>query len=154
MDTPLPQESVDPRLEFPLPSEAESLRLLNLFLTHIGTAQHFLDPRVFSDSIALLYKNQQTRDAKVSTVWFAQYLLVIALAKLADVETVVHNGEPPGGEFFTEAMRRLPAMHQLPTCEVIAVEILCLVGVYLQWCDRKREAYFYVRVCPGGSSFD
>lgn len=82
---------------------------------------------------------------QTSKDWFTQYLLVIALAKLADVETTVHNGEPPGGEFFTEAMRRLPAMHQLPGCGVIAVEILCLIGVYLQWCDRKRDAYFYVR---------
>ena len=143
INTPAP-EPTNTHLEFPLPSEPESLRLLALFLAHIGTAQHFLDPRTFSDAVALLYKDHESRDAQVSTVWFTQYLLVIALAKLADVETPVYDGEPPGGEFFSEAIRRLPSMHRLPRCGVIAVEILCLIGVYLQWSDRKKDAYFYV----------
>lgn len=144
MDSPV-LEFTNTTLSFPLPSEAESMRLLDLFLNHIGTAQHFLDPRTFSDSLALLYRGPETRETQMATVWFTQYLLVIALAKLVDIETTVVNGEPPGGEFFGEAMRRLPGMQQLPSCGVVAVELLCLVGVYLQWCDRKRDAYFYVR---------
>lgn len=147
IESPIP-EFPNIALAFSLPSEAESIRLLDLFLSHIGTAQHFLDPRTFSDSLALLYRGPEAREAQMATMWFTQYLLVIALAKLVDVETTVVNGEPPGGEFFGEAMRRLPGMHQLPSCGVVAVELLCLVGVYLQWCDRKRDAYFYVSNSP------
>lgn len=131
-----------PTLE--LPSEAESCRLLELFLAYMGTNQHFLDPRTFSDNLTLLYQNSATQQQQKTTMWFVQYLLVMAMGKLMDNDTA-STRNLPGSSYFAEAMRRLPPLHKLGGCGIIAVEVLCLATTYLQWCNRRHDAYLYVR---------
>lgn len=128
-----------------LPTEPEAHRLLELFLMHMGTNQHFLDLRNFSDSLTLLYQNPTSQKKQKSTMWFTQYLLIMAMGKLMDDDTA-SSRDLPGASYFAEAMRRLPPLHRLGSCGIIAVEILCLVTTYLQWCDRRHDAYLYVSV--------
>lgn len=111
----------------------------------MGTTQHFIDPRTFGDQIDLLYHNDFTRSAQMRTTWFTEYLIVIALA-LTMASPSEKSDNPPGSAYFSEAMRRLPPLHQLGSHGIIAVEILCLAGLYLLWCDRKHDAYLYVRI--------
>ncbi|PYI00502.1 hypothetical protein BO78DRAFT_465280 [Aspergillus sclerotiicarbonarius CBS 121057] len=125
-----------------LPPLEKSEHLLDRFLFYLGVSQHFFDPRTFSDCMMMLYQDQPTRDAQMRTVWFTEYLLVMAMAQLMDVEDPA--SQPPGAIFFAEAMKRLPPLHQLGEEGVIAVEILTLIATYLQWCDRKHDAYLYI----------
>ena len=126
-----------------LPSEEESTRLLNLFLSYMGVSQHFLDPRTFTDSMTLLFQDHNSARHQMKTMWYTQYLLVMAMAKLMDADT--QDFKPfPGSRFFAEAMRIMPPLYRLREYGVISVEILCLAGTYLQWCDRKHDAYLYV----------
>lgn len=126
-----------------LPTEEESQRLFDLFYSDMGASQHLLDPRTFLDGLPLLFQNATTQERQMKTKWFTQYLLVMAIGKLIDYNNQWH-GEPPGAAYFAEAMRRLPPLHRLGGCGVVAVEILCLVTIYLQWCDRRHDAYLHV----------
>ena len=125
-----------------IPSLEESQDLLDRFLFYLGVSQHFFDPRTFSDSMVLLFQDEQTQEHQMHTIWFTEYLLVMAMAKLMDVEDP--SSQPPGASLFAEAMRRLPPLHQLGEEGAITVEILTLIATYLQWCDRKHDAYLYV----------
>lgn len=125
-------------------SKAESSRLVDLFISQMGIDQHFVDPRAFYDAMVLLYKDEHTRTAQMQSIWFIQYLLLMALGMLISSPST-EKGRAPGCSYFAEAMRRLPPTYQLGSHGIISVEILCLITLYLQWRDRKHEAYVHVR---------
>ena len=129
-----------------LPSEQESHHLLNLFLTWLGVNQHFFDPRAFVDTMTMLFLDDASRQRTIDSIWFVQYLLVMAMGKLMDFDTPVDT--PHGLEYFAEAIRLMPPIHQLSDNGILAVEILSLVSLNLQWRERKYEAYFNVSVRP------
>ncbi|OQE17953.1 hypothetical protein PENSTE_c019G08083 [Penicillium steckii] len=138
-------ESVDTILENTadfLPSLEESQHLLEQFLFYLGVSQHFFDSRTFSDTLMLLFQSQQTREEVKRSSWYTEYLLVMAMAKLMDVESPASH--PPGSALFTEALSRLPPLHHLGSEGIISVEILTLIATYLQWCDRKHDAYLHI----------
>ncbi|TDZ19579.1 Proline utilization trans-activator [Colletotrichum orbiculare MAFF 240422] len=126
-----------------LPSEAESHRLLELFVSDMCITQHFLDQRTFIDNMTMLFQSPSARVKQMNTPWFTQYLLVMAMGKLVESQQEI-NTEPPGAAYFAEAMRRLPPLHSISEYGIVAVEILCLTTTYVQWCDRKNEAYFFI----------
>lgn len=125
-----------------IPSLEESQHLLDQFLYYLGVSQHFFDPRSFSDAMVLLFQTVETREQQKRTTWYTEYLLVMAMAKLMEVEQ--STSQPPGSDLFAEALKRLPPLHNLGEEGIIAVEILTLVATYLQWCDRKHAAYLHV----------
>lgn len=131
----------------PLPSREESFRLFDVFVSWMGTNQHFLDPRSFFDSMDMLYHDEATRTSRMQTIWFSQYLLVMAMGKLIGCGSGGLSGSA-GVEYFNEAMDRLPPSHEMGSHGIISVEILCLASLYLQWCDRKNDAYLYVSLAP------
>jgi hypothetical protein len=136
-----------------IPSEAQSRRLMDLFLFYLGINQHFFDPRTFSDSMQLLFRNSKSRHHHMQTFWFSQYLLVMAMAKLMDSERPAFD-RPPGVEFFAEAVQRLPQIHRLGDYGVMGVENLALTALYLQWLDRKHDAYLYVSIQCQNAQFE
>ncbi|KAF9891771.1 hypothetical protein FE257_003252 [Aspergillus nanangensis] len=73
---------------------------------------------------------------------FTEYLLVMAMAKLMDVENP--SQRPPGANLFAEGMRPLSALHQMGEEGIIGIKILTLILTYLQWCDRKHDAYLHI----------
>ncbi|KAJ0334066.1 hypothetical protein COL5a_000107 [Colletotrichum fioriniae] len=125
------------------PKEAESNRLLNLFNSYMGVTQHFLDQRTFTDNMTLLFNSQASRARQTDTPWFTLYLLVMAMGKLMEEDPREVRG-PPGAFWFAEAMRRLPPLHSISEYGIVGLEILCLATTYLQWNDRKNDAYFFV----------
>jgi proline utilization trans-activator len=125
-----------------IPSLEESQHLLDQFLFYLGVSQHFFDPRSFSDNLGLLFQSPETKRQQMNTTWFAEYLLVMAMAKLMDVKNP--TSQTPGAELFAEALKLLPPLHQMGGEGVMAVETLTLIATYLQWCDRKHDAYLHV----------
>lgn len=126
-------------------SKAESHRLLDVFTSLMGINQHYLDARAFTDSMDRLYRSEASRISQMETIWFTQYLLVMAMGMLIGSPSEEGSGNPPGNAFFAEAMKRLPPTYELGSHGIIGVEILCLTSLYLQWCDRKHDAYLFVR---------
>lgn len=128
------------------PSQEESYRLLDLFLVYLGVSQHFLDPRIFSDNITLFHLGEPSRVRLSKSMWYVQYLLVMAMGKLLDGQSGIESSSrPPGWDYFAEAMRLLPPLGQLRETGVVAVEILAVLTTYLQWTDWPDEAYLFVR---------
>lgn len=124
-------------------TKAESTRLFEVFVSLLGINQHFLDPRKFADSLDTLYETGPGREEVTEGFFYIQYLLVMAMGMLIGSPSRGSEG-PPGNGFFKEALRRLPPTHELGSHGIISVEILCLVALYLQWCDHKQDAYLYV----------
>lgn len=124
-------------------SKEKSYQIFDQFASLMGINQHFLDPRTFSDSLTLLYQSEAMRIRQMETMWYTEYLLVMAVGMLIGPPSQVSQN-PSGHSYFAEAMRRIPPMHQLGGQGVTAVEILCLIALYLQWRDRKHDAYLYV----------
>ncbi|RSL73813.1 hypothetical protein CEP54_000025 [Fusarium duplospermum] len=124
-------------------SKQESRRLFERFSSLMGINQHFLDPRTFSDSMDLLYQNETSRIRQMQTMWYTEYLLVMAMGMLIGSPSE-GSANPPGNSFFAEAIHRLPPMHKLGSHGILSVEILGLASLYLQWCDRKYDAYLYI----------
>lgn len=81
----------------------------------------------------------------MQTLWYTQYLLVMAVGMLIGSPSGSPSS-PPGTSFFAEAIKNIPPTYELGSHGVLAVETLCLAGLYLQWCDRKHDAYVYVRL--------
>ncbi|KAH7322605.1 fungal-specific transcription factor domain-containing protein [Stachybotrys elegans] len=127
----------------PMLSRDESMRLFDVFVSLLGINQHFLDPRKFADSIDLLYLSDTSRSIQMESMWFNHYLLVMAMGMLIGSPSDDPD-RPPGSAFFAEALRRLPPTYELGSYGIVSVEVLSLAAVYLQWCDRKNEAYLYV----------
>ncbi|KAJ5383894.1 hypothetical protein N7517_001805 [Penicillium concentricum] len=136
------KELVDNVAGVSFPSLEESQHLLDQFLFYLGVSQHFFDPRSFSDDLMLLFQSPETRQQQISSPWFTEYLLVMAMAKLMDVKHP--TSQTPGTDLFAEALKRLPPLHHMGGEGVVAVEILTLIATYLQWCDRKHDAYLYI----------
>ncbi|KAL5608671.1 hypothetical protein FOVSG1_003352 [Fusarium oxysporum f. sp. vasinfectum] len=124
-------------------SQGQSRQLFETFLSLMGVNQHFVDPRAFSDSLDLLYHDEATRLRQMQTLWYTQYLLVMAVGMLIGSPSE-SPASPPGTSFFAEAIKNIPPTYELGSHGVLAVETLCLAGLYLQWCDRKHDAYVYV----------
>ncbi|THZ30975.1 hypothetical protein D6C91_00971 [Aureobasidium pullulans] len=121
------------------PSQEESYRLLDLFLVYLGVSQHFLDPRIFSDNITLFHLGEPSRVRLSKSMWYVQYLLVMAMEKLLDGQSGIESSSrPPGWDYFAEAMRLLPPLGQLRETGVVAVEILAT--------DWPDEAYLYIGI--------
>ncbi|KAJ5651728.1 hypothetical protein N7507_009154 [Penicillium longicatenatum] len=136
------QGLVDNKDDPSIPSLEESQHLLDQFLYYLGVSQHFFDSRSFSDQMGLLFQTAESQEQQKQTTWYTEYLLVMAMAKLMDVEQP--TSQPPGSELFSKALKCLPPLHNFGKEGVIVVEILTLVATYLQWCDRKHDAYLYI----------
>ncbi|KAJ5316717.1 hypothetical protein N7508_001225 [Penicillium antarcticum] len=136
------KELVSDAPDLSIPSMEESQHLLDQFLFYLGVSQHFFDSRSFSDNLGLLFQSPEAKHRQMNTIWFAEYLLVMAMAKLMDVKHP--TSQTPGAELFAEALKLLPPLHQMGGEGVMAVEILTLIATYLQWCDRKHDAYLHI----------
>lgn len=83
-------------------------------------------------------------EAKKNPVWFVQYLLIVALAK-ALLGASRGPNSPPGCDFFERAMALMPEFVGLHRSVNLAMQVLCLVGLYLVSVDMKDAAFSYVR---------
>jgi hypothetical protein len=112
----------------------------------MGFSQHFFDPRAFTDSLTMLYRSVRTRAEQQASLWFSEFLLVLAIGRLLDNDSVADN--PPGSVYFAAAVKRLPPLYELGEAGTPAVEVLALAATYLQWVDKKHDAYLYVSYEP------
>lgn len=133
-------------VSFPgIPSESDSHRLLELFLLYLGVNQHFLDLRVFTDSMTLLYQGTESRARQTKTLSYVQYLVIMAIGRLLDDETEIYAEQPPGIGYFAEAMRKMPPSGDIHSFGIMGIEIFAVAAIYLQWINWPKDAYLYVR---------
>ncbi|KAF5263503.1 hypothetical protein FOXYS1_5751 [Fusarium oxysporum] len=124
-----------------LPSEVEARQCLEAFIFYLGQTQHFIDSRVFSDTLDRLY-NSATTMTDSQDVGMIEILLVLAIGR-----QILRKTSPqefwPGDKLFKVAIARLPNFTELRTKGIIMVNILALAAVYLQNLDLTEDAYYY-----------
>ena len=128
---------------FQWPTEEQAGSLLETFLDSIGTVQHLIDPRTFSDGLASLYENDLTHK-QIITLFDVQALLVMAIGRLLRGSSSSSHDDLPGAEYFQKAMRHVPGLSHLRRAGLLSIEILALATFYLQCADCKEDAYVYV----------
>lgn len=129
----------------------DDFRLYRLFTKYMGCTQHFLDDRQFTDSLTLFSRSLEARLRLLGSLWYIEYLLVLSIGKLLDDDP--GSARPPGIDYFSEALRRLPPLHELGAAGSVAVEILALTATYLQWIGKSHDAYLYVSQRCGRTMF-
>lgn len=132
----LPTTSVVPSLEYAL------------FLTasvefHICQLFYLFDEEEFRAELYAFYR-EPSEKMKTSKMWYIKFLLVLAFGK-ALLEPRSKSTTPPGATCFIQAMNLLPNTEAMYREPILAVEILCMVSLYLQCVDMRRSAYSYVR---------
>ena len=126
-----------------LPSFDHALYLMNTVKFHIGQLYHLFDEATFTDGLHAFYHGR-VPEVSHSSLWYVQYLLVIAFGKLFLVQRAP-EAHPPGAIFFARAMRLLPDIKDLYEDIFLSLEILCGISFYLQCIDHRNTAYIYVR---------
>lgn len=126
-----------------LPSVDYAIYLTNTVIFHIGHLFYLFDEAGF---IRELYEFHEKPSEKVRTskMWYIQYLLILAFGK-AFLERPAKSTAPPGSKYFIQAMNLLPNTEAMYREPILAIEILCMVSLYLQSVDMRRSAYSYVR---------
>lgn len=75
-------------------------------------------------------------------IWYVHYLLIMAFGKALSTQS--QYGSIAGLELFNRALRMLPDATVLWANPLIAIEILCCLGLYLYSIDHRSAGYSYV----------
>jgi proline utilization trans-activator len=128
------------------PSEEEAHSLLSSVVSSIGSVQHLIDPRSFSDRLSSFYEDESCKNYAID-LSHVEMLMVFALGGL--LQGKLKEGSTfPGAEYFLEAVNNLPSLCTLRKADVLAIEVMGLVAFFLQCSDRKDDAYVYVSCTP------
>ncbi|KAE8151788.1 hypothetical protein BDV25DRAFT_128494 [Aspergillus avenaceus] len=125
-----------------LPSLNDALYLLNVVKFHSYQMLFLYDEDEFLPHLHELYKKGLEK-ARNDPLWFIQYLLIMALAKLLH-GTSKGSHSPPGSVFFERAMSLMPDFIGLNRKPSTGMQILYLAGLYLVSVDMKDAAYAYI----------
>ena len=122
-----------------LPTSDFALFLINTVKFRCGQLFHLFDEESFMQSFSKFHSNEHPKEP-VGALWYAHYLLILALGK-ALVVIFTSGTKPAGSDLFVEAMRILPDVGLTATEPIQSMEILCCAALYLQCLDKRKAAY-------------
>ena len=126
-----------------LPTKDHAEHLISGLRFHLTPLFHLFDEQEFTRHLHSFYANSMLETSS-NTIWFVQYLVILAMAKIVSAS---HVGVPamfPGQELFQRAMELLPDPASLFEDCITAMECLCAIALYLQSADLRNTAYVYV----------
>ena len=122
-----------------LPTSDFALFLINTVKFRCGQLFHLFDEETFMQSFSKFHSSEHPKEP-VGALWYAHYLLILALGK-ALVVIFTSGTKPAGSDLFVEAMRILPDVGLTTTEPLQSMEILCCAALYLQCLDKRKAAY-------------
>lgn len=132
------------RASAPIPPLETAEFLLTVYMYNMGTLYHFVDQPSFVSKMRLYYENGSHEFC--GSLWFTQFLLVIAFGKLFLSQVASKEG-PPGVAYFVQATLTMPGPLEISTFyndPILGIEVLCLAALYLHSANKRNEAYIYV----------
>ncbi|KAM5350010.1 hypothetical protein ACJ41O_006515 [Fusarium nematophilum] len=121
-----------------LPAQDYAVFLAHTVKYHLGTLSLIIDDDAFFSQVRALYQNP-TKEADRSRIWYAQFLLVLAFGEaITNKERVT---PVPGTQYACRALSMVPHFFHVNKDSMVAVETLCLAGLYLQSLDLRPEAF-------------
>jgi proline utilization trans-activator len=130
-----------------LPSEEDARSCLEAVAFHLGESQHYIDLRIFSDTLDNIYEGGQSAHgvAPLAPLQLVEVMLVLALGQ--QILRMELPGEMlPGEGLFKGAITRLPPFSEMKRIGIPMVSILALAAIYFQNLDMPEDAHFYVRI--------
>lgn len=112
---------------------------------YAGPLYRLYDKALFLDRLKAFYAGAESGEMQQPGLWHIQMLLVFALGRAILAREHFKTG-PAGTTYFLRALEALPNTHRLHEDPVLAIEILCLVAMFMQAIDAGQEAYGYVRI--------
>lgn len=138
----LPSRRVASSARLRLPPYDIAQRLFAAQYTHIGTIFAFSEPQNTMDLLTQAYRGPPNLSDKEACLSYAKVLILLAFGQLYSVNQWVECRGPPGFDYFTAALSLLPGVHEEGS--IACVEILALVGYFMQNLNRRDAAFLYV----------
>lgn len=104
---------------------------------------YLFDKSTFLSKLRDFYSHSRESEAGGSNLWHVQMLCVFGLGHAILARGPGRSG-PMGSQFLARAVEALPDAHRLGLEEVIAVEVLIILSLFMQAMDMRLAAYNYV----------
>lgn len=125
-----------------VPTIDHAIYLINAVKFHCAQLFHVFDEDTFMQALYTFYESPADRHT-TDKVWLVHFLVILAFGKGF---TVNKSGkDPPGIEYFIQALQLLPNMIMLWRYPVHSVELLTCIALYLSCLDYRIVAHTYVR---------
>ena len=129
-----------------LPPYEQAMRLHAAQYEYIGTIFSFLDTRVLAERLKHIYSEPLDFTDREACLSYCQVLLMLAYGQMYSINQWTGNDGPPGFSYFKQALQFLPEIHEEGSD--LFVEVLSLVGYFMQNLNRRDAAFLYVRSNP------
>ncbi|KAL2276143.1 hypothetical protein FJTKL_01314 [Diaporthe vaccinii] len=124
-----------------VPTIDHAIYLINAVKFHCAQLFHVFDEDTFMPALYAFYENPSDRNA-TDKVWLVHFMVILAFGKGF---TVNKNGkDPPGVEYFIQALQMLPNMIMLWRYPVHSVEVLTCISLYLCCLDYRIVAHNFM----------
>jgi proline utilization trans-activator len=111
---------------------------------YIGTIFSFLQPQDFEKRLEWVYSQGPDFSVREACLSYCQILMIFAYGQMYSVNQWAGSDGPPGFTYFMQALQLLPEIHEEGS--ILFVEVLSLVGYYMQNLNRRDAAFLYVSV--------
>jgi len=121
-----------------LPGQDYATFLAHTVKYNLGILSPIIDDEVFFTRVHEFYRDPAA-EAKRSRLWYAQFLLVLAFG-----EAIVNKegaSTVSGTQYASRALSLIPIFFRVNKNSILAMETLCLAGLYLQSLDLRLEAF-------------
>lgn len=108
---------------------------------YIGTIFSFIEPQKFDERLQSIYAQAPDLRDHEERLSFCQVLMILAYGQMYSVNQWTGNDGPPGFHYFMQALQILPDIHEEGS--ILFVEVLSLVGYYMQNLNRRDAAFLY-----------
>jgi len=125
------------------PSQEYAEYLTSTVVFYLGSTFYTFDKDVFLHHLHQFYSALAKDETPTASLWHIQMLLVFALGQALLAKTASPEG-PAGVAYFVKAMEALPDILGFYQEPILAIEILCLLALFMQAADMKNGAYGYV----------
>ncbi len=118
---------------------------------YIGTIFSFLNPTTFGEHLRNVYSGPLDLSDRETCLIYCQVLLMFAYGQMYSINQWTGNDGPPGFSYFMQALKLLPDIHEEGS--VLFVEVLSLVGYFMQDLNRRDATFSYVGHRVGSRGF-
>lgn len=117
-------------------------RLYASQFNYIGTIFSFLEPQVFERRLQWVYSQEPDLSVREDCLAYCQILMTFAFGQLYGINEWTGNDGPPGFDYFVQVLQILPDIYEEGS--ILFVEVLSLVGYYMQNLNRRDAAFLYI----------
>ena len=135
-----------------LPPYAIAHRLYNAQDMFIGSIFSFVPPNVFEQRLLQVYSGTLDFKDCESCLTYCQILVIFAFGQMYSINQWTGYDGPPGFSYFMQSLKFLPDIHEEGS--VLFVEVLSLIGYFMQILNRRDAAFLYVSKIPIDLSLD